>query len=441
MLKNKLYRRITGLYDFIEELEDDDYYNKASNKALKSFSIAIKYLKDNFSKIEEIHYSTLYRTINAEIIPRIRLIQRAKTRDVPWSLISNLDELLKNAFGDECFLVYRPQWHFNYSVLTEDINSYLKKRLIIFFPENSEKIENGLFPAEYIHIFSFPYLEKNNVLLNSIIGHEIGHFFHKTWESDKYKNKIENEHNNALREYYDEQYKNDLISPNAYTEEGLRILNGLYREIIPDIYGYCLFGPSIIFSLFFDLKVFETKLRLPSKETNYYPMTKYRVRLLVQHMLENDTSLKEMLLDESSECSLILNNMIKEIYEYLQDDDDLILLSEKSRERKLFESTLAEIISYTKNEIEKKNPGGYLRYENITKLFDMLNTNIPINELDNQPIDIMEIIFTGWIYYAKIDKDSQGDDFIFSYKLLMRLLLKSLHSSYLHKKYLKRDKK
>ena len=436
MLKNKLYRRITGLDDFIEELEGDDYYNNASNKALRSFGIAVKYLKDNFEKLDEIHHDNLYRTINKDITPIIRLIQRAKTRDIPWSLISNLDELLKNAFGNECFLVYRPQWHFNYSVITEDINSYLKKALINFFPENTEKIERDLFPNEYIHIFSFPYLEKNNVLLNSVIGHEIGHFFHKSWEADKYKGKIENEHNIALRKYYDEQFKNDLISPNAYTEEGLKILNGLYREIIPDIYGYYLFGPSIIFSLYFDLKIFETKPRLPSNETKYYPMIKYRIRMLVQHILKLDISLKEKLLNGTSECSLILKKIINEIDEYLQDDDDLRLWSIKSKEKELFESTITEIISDTKKEIEKKKPYGYLQYENIDKLFKILERKIPINELNDKPVDIMEIIFTGWIYYAKIDNDHQGDVFIHNYKLLMRLLLKSLHSSYTHKKYL-----
>jgi DNA replicative helicase MCM subunit Mcm2 (Cdc46/Mcm family) len=193
--------------------------------------------------------------------------------------------------------------------------------------------------------------------------------------------------------------------------------------------------------MFFDLKVFETKLRLPSEETKYYPMIKYRIRLLVQHMLKKDTPLKEKLLNGTSECSLILKDMINEIDKYLQDEDDLRLWSEKNKEWKLFESTLVDVISYTKNEIEKKKSGGYLQYENIDKLFTMLKRNLPVNELNNKPVDIMEIIFTGWIYYTKIDKDSQGDDFVFNYKLLMRLLLKSLHSSYTHKKYLNKVKK
>ena len=441
MLKNKLYRKIIGLYDYIEELEEDDYFNKASNIALKSYNNAVKYLKDNFDKLDEIHYVSLYRIINEQIIPKIRLIQRAKTRDIPWSLISNLDELLKNAFDANCFLLYRPQWKFNYCVYTEDINSYLQKVLIFFFREDAEKIKNTLFSKDKVHIFSFPYLEKNNVLLNSVIGHEIGHFYHKSWVSGKYKGKIEKDHNIALGKYYNEQNKNNesYYSYNN-TNEGLKILSGLYREIIPDIYGYYLFGPSIIFSLFFDLLVFETKPILPSKETEYYPMMKYRIRILVEHIMKKDIPLKEKLLYGDLGCSPILNKMINEIDECLRDDDDLKLWSSKSKEKELFESTLEGIISDIKTEIERNKPGGYLKYENIERLFRNLCSKIPINELDGRPVDIMEIIFTGWIYYAKIDKKLQKEEFVQDNKLLMRLLLKSLYSSYTHKKYIDKDK-
>jgi hypothetical protein len=197
MLKNTLYRKLVGLYDFIVYLEGNDYFNNASNVALNNFRIAVEYLIKNFKNLDEVHYPQLNITTSTNIIPRIRFIQRAKTRDIPWSLIANLDELLKNEFGDKCHLLYRPQWNFNYSVITEDINSYLKNILTSFYPEDEDNIEK-LFSDDKIHIFSFPFLEKNNVLLNSVLGHEIGHFYHKSWEHGIYNEK-EKAYNNSLR--------------------------------------------------------------------------------------------------------------------------------------------------------------------------------------------------------------------------------------------------
>jgi hypothetical protein len=368
-------------------------------------------------------------------MPRIRFIQRAKTRNIPWSLVANLDELLKNEFGDKCFLLYRPQWNFNYSVFTEDINSYLKKILISFYPEDEDNIER-LFSDDKIHIFSFPFLEKNNVLLNSILGHEIGHFYHRTWEQDTYKKKYE-EHNIILTQYYYEQYKNELYKAYDETEEGLEILKGLYREVIPDFYGYCLFGPSIVFSLF-DISAFETKQTLPAKSNGYYPMTKYRIRLLVKYFLEKDRHGLEKLRSEGSKCSLFLDKRIDAIYRYLEKKDDITLFAAKrKKEQELFEGSLNEIVE----NMESKTKGKYIKYENIGRLFDLLERNIPINELDGEPVNIMEIIFSGWIYFEKINEESaNADDYILNYQILMRLLLKSLHSSYTHKMYLKAGK-
>jgi hypothetical protein len=59
MLKYTLYRKLVGLYDFIVDLEGSDYFNNASNVALNNFRIAVKYLIDNFKKLDEAHYTLL----------------------------------------------------------------------------------------------------------------------------------------------------------------------------------------------------------------------------------------------------------------------------------------------------------------------------------------------------------------------------------------------
>jgi hypothetical protein len=433
MLKNKLYRRIIGLFDFIEEMDDDDYFNNASNIAIENYKIFVKYFIDHFSDIDTLNYERLYLLINEYVIPNIRYVQRAKTRNIPWSLVSNLDEMLKKEFGNEYLLLFRPQWQFNFSVFTDDLVFDLKIILLIFFPANETEIKK-IFSDKKIHIFSFPFLEKTNVLLNSIIGHEIGHFYHKRWEKNKYP-KRRDEYNRELKEYYEGITQDDFFTAYDNTEEGLKILSGMYREIISDIYGYFLFGPSIIFSLY-EVSIFETNMTLPTENNNYYPMTKYRIRILMKYLLERDKSITG-LLSADKESSHYFKKHIERINQYLHEEDDLRLFSTKRGiERKLFESSLNLIIDDVKKSISED----YLDYDDINRLFGKLEKGIPINELDGVPIDITKILFTGWIYFIKINEKYEGDEYILNYQILMRLLLKSLHSSYVHKKYLNESK-
>jgi hypothetical protein len=345
MTKNKLYRRIIGLADFIQELGKYDYYNKASNIAIQDYDKFVQYFKDNIDKIDAIHYDKLYRLINSHIIPNIRYIQRTETKNIPWSLISNLDEILKNELGNDCWLLFRPQWHFNYSVITEDLVTYLRNILCIFFPDDNGI--NNIFSNEKIHIFSFPFLEKTNVLLNSIIGHEIGHFYHRKWEQSDDYTKIKENHNKILKKYYDGLLPEDLIKPYENTEEGMNIINGMYREIISDIYGYFLFGPSVIFALL-ELSEFEVKQIMPSKENRYYPSNKYRIKILVDTLLKNDKGVNS-LLAEDNDCSKYFYKYISDINEYLGKKDEINLFSsEKKKEIELFEASLPGIIQKNK---------------------------------------------------------------------------------------------
>jgi hypothetical protein len=341
--------------------------------------------------------------------------------------------MLKKELGKEYLLLFRPQWQFNFSVFTDDLVFYLKKILLIFFPADETEI-NKKFSDKKIHIFSFPFLEKTNVLLNSIIGHEIGHFYHKRWEENGYQ-KTRDEHNKKLKEYYEGITPDDFFIAYDNTEKGLKILSGMYREIISDIYGYFLFGPSIIFSLY-DFSTFETNLTLPSEKNDYYPMTKYRIRILMKYLLERDRGITEIL-STGKEFSGYLKRHIDRINQYLSTEDDLRLFSaERSFEKKLFESSLDSII----DDIKKSISGEYLDYGDIDRLFGKLEKGIPINELDSVPIDITKILFTGWIYFIKINEKYEDDEYVLNYRILMRLLLKSLHSSYVHKKYLNESK-
>ena len=430
MIRNKLYRKLIGLSDYIEKLFDQDYFNNASIKALECYKAFCDYFIKNFDEIDSAIYDDLYYFISIQLLPEMRYVQRTKTSNIPWSLIPNLDEILKNELGSEYMLLFRPQWKYNYSVNTTDLVEELTQILLTFFPLRNSEIEI-LFPKNKLHIFSFPYLEKTNVLLDSVIGHEIGHFFQKNWQESPYAIQKITEFNNNLAQNYQNEYPTDLIKPYEMTREGINIINGMYREIISDIFGYKIFGPSLLFSLF-DIASFETKLLLPSSKNNYYPLIKYRIRFIYENLTQHDENIIK-LFKQNNEASKIATQYLSDIEKYLASRDDMAILAPKHKELSLFESTTKDILDYANTEVSKE----YFNTEKTHILFDRLSLNLPINEIDNSPIDMTSILFAGWLRFYKINKDYEKDEYVNNYQILMKLLMKSLYSSFVHTQYQK----
>ncbi len=82
---------------------------------------------------------------------------------LPW-------ELLVNKYHPDAKTIIRPQWEWNYKYI--DIMRELK-RLV---EDISPKIKDILAQHDKFPVFSFPGLERENILLHVILAHEIGHF-------------------------------------------------------------------------------------------------------------------------------------------------------------------------------------------------------------------------------------------------------------------------
>jgi hypothetical protein len=427
MLRNKLYSQILNVRNYIVDLKSIKFYNKASSLAISSYETFFSFLLDNFDQLEEFHYHEMYLELYNNVIPDLRYIERSSTNNIPWSFISNLDKILKEELSDEYYLLYRPQWKFNYSVINTDLINSFKKFLNRFFGHKEAEIDK-IFNSYKIYIFSFPYLEKSNVLLNSIIGHEIGHFYHNNWISTKEAVRIKTIQKNELAKYYHKSFRSGIFPVYNKIIEGEKLIQGMCREIFSDIYGYFIFGPSMIFSLFY-ISYLETQPIPPSSSTNYYPLLKYRIRILYDYLLKTDENINKY---NNSDFANNLHNYLDEIEKYLENKDDLEILKKNRKELELFEHYLPEIINYFKLNIKYKkfNP------KFLVELYNKLKKHIPINEIRNQPTDIASIIYVGWIYHYNIDTTLSYNDYAFENKVLMKLLMKSLFSTFVHQEYL-----
>jgi len=123
-----------------------------------------------------------------EIGSHISYIDEAQTQKLPWSFIQPVQKLAK-ALLPGVQIMLTPQWEYNYTILTTNLydvySNYLSRFVNYVSGTNLEEILAPL--GKSFHIVSFPSIERNNVLLHCIMGHEIGHLASKKYFTEQRK--------------------------------------------------------------------------------------------------------------------------------------------------------------------------------------------------------------------------------------------------------------
>lgn len=427
-IKNQAYRKLHSLSGLIEKAKGQSIFSSTDGDALTMFEGFIDFFKTYFEEIEDAVYVDFHETLAKRIVPLFSLINPQNTSDIPWSLIPAFERVLKTELGDEYGLILRADWNYNYTVYTHDLGSYLKQVLHLFLPERVREFANT-YVKKSIHVFSFPVIEKNNAVLNTALGHEIGHFFHDKWEKSEEGSRILEQANKVLWQEYSQKDPDDLFLPFQKTEKGLLALKGMYREIISDLVGYFLFGPSMLYALFY-ISNLEADTIKPCEENDYYPPLKYRIRTLKQ-IVDNDEEVQKLLNSEPHSV-LKIKDLHMSIAEYLSDQRDLQVLNDFFIERKFFEDSIYELMSYLGERITQ----ACISYDYILDLDSLLDNDIPINELELKPVELNKIILVGWYYYYRLLGNKDKEEYVKQFQQSMRLILKSVYSSYVQNNFI-----
>lgn len=340
-LKFEIHRTLKFIKDFSLKLKSYEFYSESPNKFL---DIIINFIETLQLILEDLPprkflYEYFLKTLNYEIIPLLRYIKSSQTKYIPWSIISNYDKIIHNLFEKNFIVIFRPQWKFNYSIITTDVSEYLESTLKRLSTPNQKYDFN---PKEEIHVISFPVLEKTNFLFHSLIGHEIGHLYQKQYFQETffpeytkiYKKELVNRSKKSNKPL--SPADKVLTSYASYAEEVMDIYQGMLREIIPDIIGYLLFGPSLLYSLYL-YSFWMNDCDLPSKKNGFYPPLKYRIRLLHNLFKDDLKQLKNI----KSKTYLSFKKFEIKLDKYLQDKSDLNLLQDNDKAKrslKLFEA-------------------------------------------------------------------------------------------------------
>ena len=229
---------------------------------------------------------------------QLRYVDGAQTDRLPWSTVRSFEKLVQSLLpGIDIML--RPQWNYNYASHIQDFREAYRKLLSEyedFLPDDDlDKVLIDL-PNPF-HILTFPALERKNILLHSLLGHEIGHLLVDQFLTEERRASFIQALLPQLREYTSQQLKSvgltdetvgGLFQP--FAEEQFLTLNTVttvsfweraLEELLSDVAGTILFGPAALFSTL-EMAMQQGMDLAPTAESNFYPPWRKRLRVIVE---------------------------------------------------------------------------------------------------------------------------------------------------------------
>ena len=349
---------------------------------------------------------------------------RAQALNVPWNIVCSLERFILNYLPGTRILI-SPEWHYNYSISHRDVYRIFFQYLSMlqhYYPNRSIKdVLKPLRKYRPLHIVTFPVIEKDNVLLHSLLGHEIGHLFIKDYLSKKreaaFLSSIQQEVHKFTEDVLRSKYpgiKKSIFKNQIFLDESqinFRTCTLYWRrgleELISDFVGSIMFGPSVLFST---LEVaFQFGLdEAPESISEYYPPWRMRIREIIDTLITPGRLFFPILEDSGfnpvyREAINKRFRLIRKIAEEQSDNktiDSDFLMKISYREMK---EELAEAKNVIGERLKDKaiNPRDF--YAKLPYLMERLETFIPPNSFGDDPLNetpasFVEIINASWFF-------------------------------------------
>lgn len=374
----------------------------------------------------------------------------AHTAQTPRGLTELVSQLMKELQPDADLIVW-PQADFNYSI--GNLLPALKASTQYFL---SAKAFNDIFGSFTgpLNLVSFPRIERDNVLLHAILGHELGHPI-----ADKYLNSEKGtpKYADGLRSAV-EKLTGDVASGSATGNGALdtlgpdltRLLEMRTRgleEIISDTVSVLLFGFSAIFAEY-DVLTVNRMDALPDDEFKYPPNRfRLRVQSKVAERIGHTAAIRSLREKEPNQAVVdsakcFLDHLDVEIANHA---DIATLQSDRvvGIAYVWIEDTLEDAISFAIKEVGSTAfDVGKVEGE-VPELIERIELGLPPNEIGipphAKPVDWRSAILAAWLYRLHGKKLTGADKgkvmTADQYEQLNKLTMKAVEYITLQKRY------
>lgn len=413
-------------------LEFDKEIIKQLQEKEKKFSSITK--QEDFENLRDSILS--YMTLIWELNYIVHVVERSAREHVIESTVLLLEDLTKTFKNAKFFLI--PIFEHNYSY--RDLKNYLTKVTEIL--PNTKHVLSSL--PDNLSVLQFPDIYRDNLVANSLLGHEVGHFIDDVFgitekitpkvviNKEKFdglvqqvKKEIEIEMKGPLPEFI----KLEQVKANLLTQINFSI-NRWIMELISDLVAFRLCGPVFLFAL----SEFLLSRHYPDFHSDKYPPASLRLSLL----LEEFTDMGFLDNIQEKEDKKLVSELINGIKNYLD-------TSKTDPNNNIVYNSVVSIKSLIKQEANNYTKG--YQYEpklfgnEVFKLIGKLKEFIPPCEIEfKKPANLVSILNAGMIYRMTWRKNppplevNTSEDGYLVEQIINSLVTKSIELSVIQKK-------
>jgi len=443
-----------GLKTRYAELAHRDFPTDTPSRLITLIMTVLDAVIDKIDSADEKLLQIYFRLISA-YQGNLAYFDNAHKEQTPRGLIVVLQGLLARISPGALFYA-APQFDYNYGIATFSPSTNLS---LEHFLTEQERNKLPSISTATIHLIMFPRAERDNILIHSVFGHEVGHLVAANYLTAEQNN---TEYLDAFKSAVSEIL---LIAPVpsgvsqiqsikhvASIQNALsKIRKRAMEELISDYVGCLLFGPSALFASY---EIFALEdLDLPPSGDALYPPARFRLRFLLEILKEEGfvVSIQELTKTSSIAKSDIsyfsaTHRLIEKVAALVGDDTDTVVLNQDPINKVAYDWVNNSLLA-AKPLIKSLIPADLIfdvtTFASETPyLLDRLALNVPPNELDVYPNTRsphwQSALNASWIFKLhaskrsgdKIEKFSLGD-----YEAINRLCLLAVENIALQQEY------
>lgn len=414
-----------GLHGRLDEILVSDFPGSSPESVLELLQVVLEHLKGEIDKADNESTLLIYCSVLLAVGSWLEFFDNADTQQTPRGLVQLLEDLIRRLTPDATVLVW-PQAEYNYSI--RDLLRLIENATDSLIPEKQRVALLARFKGP-LNLISFPRIERDNVMMHAMLGHEIGHPLAAAYlqqeetspEYQRFLKTVTDTVNSAIEAACEGKPGVQALKyGQALLDTVLQLRKRALQELLSDAVAVYSFGPSALFALYEFL--IAGGWDDPPTASQYYPPSRRRLRFAL-HVLEQEghISALEAAAASNSRSQTAVRaalDFIQHIRVLTETTTDTVEL-EKDRWRKVayawVDSTLASATTFT---LEKASP---IRYDaahlqrELPELIERLQNGIPPNEtgspIEAAAADPRSAIVAAWAfklsYFATTDRSRQ----------------------------------
>lgn len=387
-----------------EELRSRDYPDEGADEALELLGSLLAIVRRRIESLADERILVITSRAIVELGETLEYFDNAGTDQTPRGLVCLLRSLYERLHRQSKFLAW-PQAGYNFTI--RSLVDYLKE----LFKYLGADAEVAAVFAAYKgpqDLVSFPRVERDNVSMLAIFGHELGHpiadrFLHQEGGSTEHQARETQARKDVILALGGSPTLADLHSA---MQTVFHLRKRALEELISDTVGVYLFGPSALFAGY-EVLMWNNLNVVPSPQTEGYPPGRMRIRVSMEAAKSEGYigAIRDLTADTAVGATFSHATALLDHLESLASDtSDEQLIKTFPIARIAYDwiaATLPSAQAFTRSAVGDALYGESTIRNEVPRLVERLKQGLPPNEIGNSlnptAVDERSAVLAGWL--------------------------------------------